>query len=255
VLTEVAEQPGFGIEARWNGKIVRLGRLEWVGGTTDSAGDGRSELWLRIGSATPVAFRLEDALRTDAAETIAGLKARGLRVVLLSGDREQAVAPAAHRVGIAEWRSGCLPGDKAEALASLRAAGRQVLMVGDGINDAPALASANVSMSPSSAADIAQTAAGLVFTGAKLGPVLTAVDTARAANRKVRQNFALAIAYNAITVPIAMAGLATPLIAAVAMSSSSIVVTANALLLPVLLKARRGLSRPPLEPALRERPA
>jgi Cu2+-exporting ATPase len=236
VLIEVVEHPGSGIEARWNGETVRLGRHGWVGGVGDSAGDGRSELWLRIGAATPVVFRFEDALRSDAAETVAGLKERGFRVVLLSGDREQAVARMARRVGIAEWGFGCLPGDKAEALASLRADGRHVLMVGDGMNDAPALASADVSMSPASASDISQTAAGLVFTGTKLGPVLTALDTARAARWKILQNLTLAVVYNAVAVPIAMAGLATPLIAAVAMSSSSVIVTANALLLPILLR-------------------
>ena len=118
----------------------------------------------------------------DAAETVRALKALGLKVMLLSGDHSKAVASAAKRAGIDVWRAHCLPTDKAGALASMRAAGQRVLMVGDGINDAPALASADVSMSPASASDISQTAAGLVFTGQRLEPVLTALaDGARGA--------------------------------------------------------------------------
>ncbi len=182
-------------------------------------------------------------MRSDAAATVAALKARGLRVMLLSGDREAAVARTARRAGIDEWRSHCLPTDKASTLSALRQAGRRVLMVGDGINDAPALAAADVSMSPATASDISQTAAALVFTGARLGPVLTALRTARAARWKILQNFGLAVAYNLVAVPLAMAGLATPLIAALAMSSSSIVVTANSLLLPFTLRARKAATK------------
>jgi Cu2+-exporting ATPase len=167
--------------------------------------------------------------------------------MLLSGDHHQAVANLAKRVGIDIWRAHCLPTDKAGALVSMRATGRRVLMVGDGINDAPALASADVSMSPASASDISQTAAGLVFTGERLEPVLTALKTARAARRTILENIAFAVAYNAIAVPIAISGHATPLIAAVAMSSSSILVTANALRLPLTLRRRKATrSVPPL---------
>jgi Cu2+-exporting ATPase len=197
--------------------------------------------------ARPIPFRFEDSLRSDSAATVTALKAAGLKVMLLSGDHSQAVASAARRAGIDVWRAHCLPTDKAGALASMRAAGHGVLMVGDGINDAPALASADVSMSPASASDISQVAAGLVFTGERLEPVATALKTARAARRTILQNIALAVVYNLFAVPIAMMGHATPLIAAIAMSTSSILVTANALRLPLALR-RSKPERPGPEP-------
>jgi Cu2+-exporting ATPase len=239
-LKNVAERAGSGMEGEWKGEIVRLGRHEWVGGMDEDMNrSGRSEIWLRIGMARPVPFRFEDSLRSDAAATVTALKTAGLYVMLLSGDHSEAVASAVRRAGIDVWRAHCLPADKAAALTSMRAAGRRVLMVGDGINDAPALASADVSMSPASASDISQVAAGLVFTGERLEPVVTALKTARAARRTILQNIALAVVYNLFAVPIAMAGHATPLIAAVAMSTSSILVTANALRLPPRDKAQR----------------
>jgi len=172
---------------------------------------------------------MTDRLRPDAAETIRTLTARGLAVELLSGDRAAAVAPVAKALGIARWQADCTPADKIARLEALAAEGRRPCMVGDGLNDAPALAAAAASISPSTAADISQTAADVVFQGEKLAPVVETIRVARMANRLVRQNFGLAFGYNAITIPIAMAGLVTPLIAAVAMSTSSLVVIGNAL--------------------------
>jgi Cu2+-exporting ATPase len=140
------------------------------------------------------------------------------------------------------------PADKVKFLAARAAEGRRTLMVGDGINDAPALATAYVSMSPSGAADISQTAASVIFTGRALAPVTFAIDTARAAQALIFQNFALAIAYNLVAVPIAVMGFATPLVAAVAMSSSSIVVVANALRLRFKLRARKAAAPLPAAP-------
>jgi cation transport ATPase len=196
------------------------------------------ELWLRVGDRAPVRFRFADPLRPDAADVVDALKVRGLAVELLSGDRPETVARVAADAGIATWRGGCAPGDKLARLAALRDQGRRVLMVGDGLNDAPALAAAHVSASPASAIDISQTAADLVFQGDRLAPVVHALETAHRADRLVRQNLALALLYNAVTVPLALAGLVTPLIAAVAMSTSSLVVTTNAMRLTRTRKSR-----------------
>jgi Cu2+-exporting ATPase len=224
-LAELREDPGFGVEGRLDGRTVRLGRAEWVGA---EAGDVTA-VWLRIGDRAPVPFLFEDGLRRDAAEVCAGLKARGLELALFSGDAEVPVARVAQATGIADARAGMTPAAKLAALEALAAAGRRVLMVGDGINDAPALAAAHASMSPAAASDVSRAAAGLVFTGERLEPVLFALDTARMARSRALENFGLAAAYNAVAVPLAMAGLVTPLIAALSMSSSSIVVTLNAL--------------------------
>ncbi len=237
-LSEPLERPGFGVEASLNGEPVRLGRPGWVGdnGETTSAA---TEVWLGWGSRPPFRFRFADALRSDAVETIRALAALNLDIRLVSGDSAQAVEAAARAAGIGESLSACLPGGKVEALQALAAQGRRVLMVGDGLNDAPALAAAHVSMSPASGSDIAQASAGIVFTGERLAPVLNALQTARAARRKITQNFVLAIGYNIVAVPIAILGYATPLIAAVAMSASSIVVVANALTLGWSLRGAR----------------
>jgi Cu2+-exporting ATPase len=239
-LDEVAERPGDGMEATADGVTVRLGRREWVGGHAD--GDlSASEIRLRVGEAEPIRFVFEDRIRSDAADVVAALRTAGLETVLLSGDRPNAVAAAARRTGVAEWHGAQRPADKAAFLARLAKEGRRVLMVGDGLNDAPALASAFVSISPSNAADISQTAADIVFTGRKLGAVALALRVARKARRLVTENIALAIGYNLIAVPLAIAGYATPMIAAIAMSTSSIIVTANALRLPLVV----GKSREP----------
>ena len=238
-LDAIVEKPGDGMEARIGDMIVRLGRRDFVGAPETASDPGESEIWLRIGDAAPLRFGFQDALRADAAETVAALREAGLEVVLLSGDRPEAVERIAVRAGIADWHAGIRPDGKVAFLAALGAKGRRVLMVGDGLNDAPALAAAFVSMSPASAADISQAAADIVFTGRRLEPVATALDVARLGRRIIRENFALAVAYNLVAVPVAILGFATPLIAAVAMSTSSILVTANALRLPLLMHLRR----------------
>ena len=230
--TSLREVPGCGVEGEIAGRPARLGRADWCGAGTaapDANPDAGSAVWLRLGEAPPVRFGFEDPLRADAAATIAALQARGLEVRLISGDAEAPVARAAAEAGIAHWRANATPADKVAALEALAAEGRTVLMVGDGINDAPALAAAAASISPASAADVSRAAAGMALAGTRLTPVVVALDVARAAKRRVFENFAFAALYNACAVPLAALGLVTPLIAALAMSGSSIVVTLNAL--------------------------
>ncbi|MDF3025358.1 MAG: copper-translocating P-type ATPase, partial [Alphaproteobacteria bacterium] len=165
----------------------------------------------------------------DAATTVISFQKDGLRVLLLSGDRMQAVAEIAHMIGIPEFYAGIDPKQKMAFIAQLTQEGRNVLMVGDGINDAPSLLRANCSMSPSTAMQVAQNAADIVFQGASLAAVHTAYRASLLCQKLVRENFAMAILYNLLAVPLAAAGYVTPLVAAVAMSCSSLAVTFNAL--------------------------
>jgi P-type Cu2+ transporter len=222
----VRELAGFGLESSGLSGIERLGSAEWCG--AEARASNASAAWYRGSDGAVVRFDFQDRLRRDAADVIARLKAAGFHAELVSGDRGSAVEAAARQVGISRWMAGVLPAQKIARIAALKAAGRKVLMVGDGLNDAPALAAAHASLSPSTAADISQTAADAVFQGERLAPVLEVLAVARAARRMALQNFAIAIGYNGLFVPMAMAGLVTPLLAAIAMSASSVAVTANA---------------------------
>lgn len=224
----VSEVQGCGLEAEMEGTRVRLGKRSWATTLADE-NDAALELWLARGAEAPVRFTFADQLRADAAEVIATLKAAGIVPLLLSGDREQITAEVAATLGIAEYQGAMTPVMKSERIAALKAAGASVLMVGDGLNDAPSLASATVSMSPTSAMDITQNAADIVFQGERLAPVVSAWHTARFAQTLVRQNFWLATLYNVVAIPLAVAGYVTPLLAAIAMSSSSLVVILNAM--------------------------
>jgi Cu2+-exporting ATPase len=224
----VEEVPGCGLRLQAQDGEWRLGRRGWAADVPEDATVG-AELWLSRPGASPVRFAFADRVREDAAAVVAELKRRGYGVALLSGDREPTVRAIAQLLGIEAWHAACTPQDKTARLEALAALGRKVLMVGDGLNDAPALAAAYVSLSPATAVDISQTAADAVFQGQRLAPVLEVIDVARRAERLVKQNFALSFGYNVFTVPLAMAGLVTPLVAAIAMSTSSIVVVLNSL--------------------------
>jgi len=224
---EVTETTGAGLTATIDGATVRLGSARHC--ELPPADGASATLWLCDGREPPLAFTFADPIRSDARETIDALSARGLAVEIVSGDRPDAVEEAARAVGVGAWRASQRPDEKIARISTLKAQGRRALMVGDGLNDAPALAAGHASMSPSSAADISQTAADAVFQGERLGAVVEVLDVARAAQRRSIENFAIAIGYNVVFVPLAMMGLVTPLIAAIAMSASSIAVTANAL--------------------------
>ena len=230
---EVREYPGQGLTSRCGGSERRLGSVDFCQAQEQAdvairAHPDASLIAYRNGDRR-IAIAIGQRLRPQARETVAALQEAGFAVMILSGDRPQAVAPVAAALGITEARAGLLPGGKLELLDGLARKGRKVLMVGDGLNDAPALAASHVSISPVSASHLAQSAADIVFLGDSLAPVAQAVAIGRKARRLMIQNLWLAVLYNAIAVPVAIAGLVTPLIAAAAMSGSSLVVTLNAL--------------------------
>ena len=225
VLDDLREVPGYGIEGRLAGQVLRLGRADWVGAKAAET----TATHLRLGTQPPVTFRFTDHLRPGAAEAVALLHRQGKRVMLVSGDVEAAVAALATRLGIETWRSAALPAEKAALVADLMGQGARVLMVGDGLNDTAALAAAHVSISPASALDAARTASDIVLLGADLTPVGDALRIAVQARRRIKENFVISALYNVVAVPLALVGLATPLAAALAMSTSSITVSLNSM--------------------------
>ncbi|KZE33713.1 cadmium-translocating P-type ATPase [Chelatococcus daeguensis] len=225
VFDSVGEHPGLGLEATAGGHVYRLGRAAWALSDTS----GITGTVLSRNGRLIAGFSFADRLRPGAQQAVRALQAEGLRIVLLSGDRSDEVLRLAAELGIDECAGDLVPGDKVAALAALAAEGRKVLMVGDGLNDAPALAAAHASMAPATAADIGRNAADFVFLRDGLEAVPAALGLSRAAQALTRQNLALALIYNAIALPFAVFGFVTPLFAAVAMSSSSVIVVANAL--------------------------
>ncbi|QDW40113.1 cadmium-translocating P-type ATPase [Bradyrhizobium sp. KBS0727] len=238
-LAGIEEVPGQGVRGFVGDVEIRLGRPSFC-----DADRLANEILCSDPEASVVAFRHGDdchvfavrqRLRADAAAAVATLVRAGIAVEILSGDREPAVKHASHLLGIQEWRAGVTPADKIARIDELKRQGLKVMMVGDGMNDAPALAAAHVSMSPVSATHLSQATADLVFLGDRLAPVVAAIGFSRKALRLMRQNLWLAAGYNLLAVPLAIAGLATPLVAAAAMSGSSLLVILNA------LRAHRGV--------------
>ncbi len=227
---DIREHAGEGLSRRTPEGEIRLGSHRWCAPDVPAGDeDGDPELWLARPGCPPARFRFGDALRPDAAAVVARLKSEGKKVLLLSGDRAEPVRAVAAALDIGDWHAGVTPSGKCRMLDGLRAGGARVLMVGDGLNDGPALAAASVSLSPATAADLCQTTADVVFQGTSLSAVLEVLKVARRSGYLVRENIAFALAYNLAAVPLAMAGLVTPIIAAAAMSASSILVVANAL--------------------------
>jgi len=231
VIDYITEHPGCGLEAVSDGERYCLGRADWaLAAVSEPAGDsGTTETVLSRNGEFLAVFCFDDPLRPGAREAVQTLMERGLAVHLLSGDRVRPVRQLAAELDFADFEAEVRPEDKVARLEALAAEGHKVLMVGDGLNDAPALAAAHVSMAPGNAADVGRNAAGLVFLGDDLGAVPHALAQAQGADRLVRQNFLLAILYNVVALPLAVLGFVTPLVAAVAMSLSSVTVVANAL--------------------------
>lgn len=217
----------MGTRATLDGQEVRLGRAVWCG--VESHNVEQSASWLRIGAKAPVVLLFEDTMRPEAAETIAALLADGVDVQILSGDVPKPVQDAAEKLGVKTWIAEATPADKVAVLNRLADEGHKVLMVGDGLNDAAALAGAYVSISLASAVDASRVSADLILVGDDLSQVSKSLRLARIAKRRILENFTIAAVYNLIAVPIALLGFATPLMAALAMSGSSITVSLNAM--------------------------
>lgn len=218
-LSDLAEMAGTGVTGSMDGTPVALIAAPEAG--------SRLACQLVIGTKrATIEFR--DELRPDAAETLAAFAVMGIECRIVSGDRADAVGAISERLGI-PGQGGVSPEAKLALLEALKAEGRRPLMVGDGLNDGPALAAAHASIAPGSASDLSQQAADAVSVGERLMPVALAVRASRRTMGIVRQNFAIAVVYNMCAVPLAIMGAVTPLIAAVAMSASSLIVIGNSL--------------------------
>ena len=230
-FNDVREITGFGVETEIDGQVAQLGSPSFCGceALAIAAHEPDASLVaIRVGRRCALLI-IRQALRPDARAVVDAVKRGGRHIAIVSGDRVEAVAPVAIALQVVDWQGDARPADKLDALARLGKNGRHVMMVGDGINDAPSLASAYVSMSPISAADVTRAHSDAVFLGDRLAPVHIALVVAAKARHLMRQNLLIAVIYNLIAVPLAIGGFVTPLVAALAMSGSSVIVTLNAL--------------------------
>jgi Cu2+-exporting ATPase len=247
-LDAVREQPGRGLEAtaQMDGQqlVVRLGGSAWCGLPEGVALPARPAVWLALqagGDWRPVCrFEFDEVLRRDALAGVTGLTRAGLALHLFSGDQTASVQAVARRLGIADARARCTPQDKLSGVEALQAAGRVVAMVGDGINDAPVLARADVSIALGTAAALAQARADVIVLSDRIEDLPVLLETARRTVAIVRQNLRWALFYNAASVPLALAGWLPPWLAGLGMAGSSLVVVLNALRL-----TRRRFPGPP----------
>jgi Cu2+-exporting ATPase len=227
--------PGRGVQGIHAGKTLRLGKPEFVRelcgtlppppvveGNESLLALGHDERWLAW-------ITLGDRVRVGASDAIRQLHRQGLRLHLLSGDSIQAAQAVARRLGIAQVRAEALPDDKLSYIRALQAEGCVVAMVGDGINDAPVLAAAQVSIAMGEGTDVAQAAADMIMLGGRLSALAAGVSTARKTRTIIRQNLGWALAYNLIAIPAAGMGYVTPWMAGIGMSASSLLVVLNAL--------------------------
>jgi Cu2+-exporting ATPase len=236
---QIINTPGRGVEGTLDGRTYRIGSPRFAAasetpptppGSPESIGGG-GESWVALADESGLIawFALADTPRADAAAALATLRQQGLRLHLLSGDAEGAVRTTAQQLGITEWHAGALPEDKLAYVKALQQQGRIVAMVGDGINDAPVLAGAQVSIAMGEGADVAQAAADMVMLGSRLATLSEGVALARKTQRIIRQNLGWALGYNLIAIPAAALGYVTPWLAGIGMSASSLLVVLNAL--------------------------
>lgn len=222
---------GAGLEAYIGGKQYRLGKAGWASHVLDKGMDdtpSTAEHLILSCELEPIAsFYIVEELQVGAFECVELLRKQHIGLTIISGDQEARVADVAAELGIDDYHAGCNPEDKLRLISEISNDVGYVTMVGDGLNDTPAMAAANFSIAPSTAADISRNGAGLVYLNDNMKVIVGALDIAKFSVRLIRQNFALAIIYNLIAVPLAVFGFVTPLIAAISMSASSIVVIAN----------------------------
>ena len=247
----VADHRHRGLEGLVAGHAWRIGSAAHAGFAPGSDADDGS-VWLADEHGWLARFAVQDRIREGGTRLVKQLSARGVEVCIASGDAAPAVERVARELGVEDWRSGLSPEDKMALVESLRQAGRTVLMVGDGVNDGPVLASADVSMTVKGATELANSAADLILTEPSLAGVWKAMDLAREARRTVRQNMSWAIGYNALALPLAVAGLLQPWMAALGMSASSLLVVANSARLAGWGKARNAAGSERVSPMPRE---
>jgi Cu2+-exporting ATPase len=262
-VDELGETPGAGLQARVDGQLWRLGSAAHAG--ADAAGIDRPAVWLAVANAKgwqPVLrFEFDETVRPDAAAALQRLHQAGLQTRLLSGDQPGPVARLAARLGLGEFQARCTPQDKLDAVAALQAGGAVVAMVGDGINDAPVLARADVSIAMGSAAALAQARADVIVLSDRIGDLAELQATAVRCVRIVRQNLAWALVYNVVSLPLALLGWLPPWLAGLGMALSSLLVVLNGLRLAGASAADKALNRlnPPVAPleqdAMRAQPA
>lgn len=237
----VTAVPGKGVTGSVDGREVLVGTPGFLsergvqGGSASELGQlaaaGQSLVAVAVGGAYYGIIGVADRLRADSAEAVARLRRAGVRVVMLTGDHAATAEAIAKAAGIEEWRAGVLPGDKAAAVQALAKGGVRVGMVGDGINDAPALAAADVSFAIGVGADVALEAADITLVRNSLHGVVDAIELSRATLSKIRQNLFFAFIYNVLGIPLAAMGMLNPVIAGAAMAMSSVSVVSNSLLL------------------------
>jgi Cu2+-exporting ATPase len=233
VAHDIVAVPGCGVEGTIGRERYRLGRPAWALPTAPApkrCAPGAAEIVVALADATRVlaTFRFGDELRTDMPALIASLRDAGIGASIVSGDDPANVADVAGKVGIADHRGAASPEDKQAYIAALQARGEVVAMVGDGVNDAPGLARADVSIAFGNAATLAQWTADVVVPGADAQRIARALAIARRTFRIVRENLAWALVYNAVAIPLAAIGWLTPLAAAAGMTASSLAVVSNA---------------------------